>query len=128
MSRDSGTFGLFNKKYFEFLNFIKKYMNDDPSFKTFYRKNLIVKETNVKLIIKTWNERITTKYYDQVMERNLDFFLNKSYNDDISTQETPLLKYIDDFKEVYPTLEESIKNEFVDYIMTLTYLSYIYFK
>ena len=62
------------------------------------------------------------------MERNLDFFLNKSYNDDISTQETPLLKYIDDFKEVYPTLEESIKNEFVDYIMTLTYLSYIYFK
>jgi len=54
----------FNKTYFSFLDFIKIYLKDDPNFKTFYRKNLIVKETNVKLIIKTWDERITKKYYD----------------------------------------------------------------
>ena len=119
---------LFNKKYFEFLNFIKKYLNDDPNFKLFYRKNQIVKETNVKLIIKTWNERITQKYYNEVINQNFDFFLNKTYNDDISTQETPLLKYINDFKIVYPTLEDSVKNEFVEYIVNLTKYSYIYFK
>ena len=36
----------FNKKYFDFLLFIQKYLNNDPNFKTFYRKNQIIRETN----------------------------------------------------------------------------------
>ena len=119
---------LFNKTYFSFLDFIKIYLKDDPNFKTFYRKNLIVKETNVKLIIKTWDERITKKYYDEVMNKNFDFFLNKEYTNDISAKETPLLKYINDFKQVYPTLDDSLKNQFTDYIVDLTQYSYNYYN
>lgn len=128
MSKD--TLSSFNTTYFSFLNYIKKYLSDDPNFKSFYRKNQIVKETNVKLIIKTWNARITEKYYDRVMNKDLEFFLTKTYNDDVSTQEkeTPLLKYINDFKKVYPSLDDSVKNEFVDYVVNLTKYSYIYFN
>lgn len=128
MSKEA--FTSFNKTYFSFLEFIKIYLKNDPNFKLFYRKNQIVKETNVKLIIKTWNDRITSKYYTQVTNKDFDFFLNKSYNDEITSQEkeTPLLKYINDFKEIYPTLEETTKNQFLDYIVKLTNYSYIYFK
>ena len=118
----------FNKTYFSFLDFIKTYLKDDPNFKTFYRKNLIVKETNVKLIIKTWDERITKKYYNEVMNKNFDFFLNKEYTTDITAKETPLINYINDFKQVYPTLEESVKKEFTDYIVDLTQYSYNYYN
>jgi hypothetical protein len=128
MSKEA--FTSFNKTYFSFLEFIKIYLKNDPNFKLFYRKNQIVRETNVKLIIKTWNDRITSKYYTQVTNKDFDFFLNKSYNDEITSQEkeTPLLKYINDFKEIYPTLEETTKNQFLDYIVKLTNYSYIYFK
>jgi hypothetical protein len=128
MSKEA--FTSFNKTYFSFLEFIKIYLKNDPNFKLFYRKNQIVKETNVKLIIKTWNDRITSKYYTQVTNKDFDFFLNKSYNDEMTSQEkeTPLLKYINDFKEIYPTLEETTKNQFLDYIVKLTNYSYIYFK
>jgi hypothetical protein len=128
MSKEA--FTSFNKTYFSFLEFIKIYLKNDPNFKMFYRKNQIVRETNVKLIIKTWNDRITSKYYTQVTNKDFDFFLNKSYNDEITSQEkdTPLLKYINDFKEIYPTLEETTKNQFLDYIVNLTNYSYIYFK
>jgi len=120
----------FNKTYFSFLDFIKIYLKDDPNFKTFYRKNLIVKETNVKLIIKTWDERITKKYYCEVINHNFDFFLNKEYTSDITAKEkeTPLLKYINDFKHVYPSLDDSLKNKFTDYIVDLTQYSYNYYN
>lgn len=128
MNREA--FTSFNKTYFSFLDFIKVYLKNDPNFKTFYRKNQIVRETNVKIIIKMWNDRITSKYYTQVMNKDFDFFLNKTYSDEMTAQEkeTPLLKYINDFKEIFPTLEESTRNQFLDYIVNLTNYSYVYFN
>ena len=123
-------FKLFNKTYFEFLQFIQKYLKDDSNFKMFYRKNLIVRETNVKIIINTWYSRITQNYYDKVMNKDFDFFLNKSYEGELTKSETqtPLLKYISDFKNLFPSLEESIKEEFLQFILNLTELSYLYYK
>ena len=68
----------FNKSYFEFLKFIEKYLKEDKNFKTFYRKNQMMKETNPKFFIKTWNNRIG-KYNEQIMRRDVSFFLNKDY-------------------------------------------------
>ena len=123
-------FTTFNKTYFLFLDFIKGYLKNDPHFKTFYRKNQIVRETNVKIIIKMWNDRITSKYYTQVMNKDFDFFLKKSYGEEMTAQEkeTPLLKYINDFKEIYPTLEENVRNQFLEYIVNLNNYSYVYFN
>jgi hypothetical protein len=50
MSKEA--FTSFNKTYFSFLEFIKTYLKNDPNFKTFYRKNQIVRETNVKIFIR----------------------------------------------------------------------------
>lgn len=128
MSKEA--FTSFNKTYFSFLEFIKTYLKNDANFKIFYRKNQIVKETNVKLIITMWNERITKKYYSQVMNKDFEFFLNKSYGEEMTKQEkeTPLLKYINDFKDIYPNLDDTTKNQFLDYIVNLTNYSYIYFN
>jgi len=128
MSKEA--FSSFNKTYFAFLEFIKIYLKNDPNFKMFYRKNQIVRETNVKLIITTWNDRITSKYYKQVMNKDFEFFLNKSYGDEMTKteKETPLLKYINDFKDIFPSLDENTKNEFLEYIVNLTNYSYIYFN
>jgi len=133
MSNKSIVFSNFNKIYFIFLDFIKKHMNNDSKFNTFYLKNKILKQTNVKLIIKTWQNRITRVYYNQIVNRDLDFFLNKSYNEDIISNTTgesneTILYYISNFKSIYPTLESNIQNSFVDYIVQLTELSFLYFK
>ena len=129
----SNYFSNFNKIYFNFLDFIKKHMNNDSKFNTFYLKNKIVKQTNIKLIIKTWDNRITQRYYNKIVNKDLDFFLNKSYEEDIvvnTSGETngTILNYITNFKIIYPTLDETIQNEFIDYIVQLTELSFLYFK
>ena len=120
----------FNKEYFEFLIFIKDHL-DDPKFKTFYRKNQIVKETNPKMFIKTWYDRIGSKYHKQVMQSDISFFLNKNYDDDVTiagNESNTLLVYINKFKESYDTLDEIIKAKFMYYIITLTDKSFVYYN
>jgi hypothetical protein len=127
-------FSNFNETYFNFLNFIKKHMENDKKFNLFYSKNLIIKQTNIKLIIRTWYNRITRNYYDKIMNQDFDFFLNKSYEEDVvkdnTSGESPMLliQYISNFKTLFPSLEESIKTEFITYMIKLTHLSFLYFK
>ena len=128
------TFKQFNKFYFLFLDFIKKHMTNDSKFNSFYFKNQIIKQTNIKLFIKTWNNRITSKYYTQVMNKDFDFFLNKTYSEDVEKDNTSgeapttMLIYITNFKQVFPTLHHDVKKEFTDFMMYLTQLSFLYFK
>jgi hypothetical protein len=130
----SETFKQFNKFYLLFLDFIKKHMKDDTKFNTFYFKNKIIAQTNIKLFIKTWYSRITSKYYTQIMNKDLDFFLNKTYSEDVEKDNTSgespttMLIYISNFKQVFPTLHPDIKKEFTDFMMYLTNLSFLYFK
>jgi hypothetical protein len=121
--------GIFNKEYFEFLNFIKGHI-EDTSFKTFYRKNQIMKETNPKMFIRTWFNRIGSKYHEQVMQQYISFFLNKNYEDDVldSGESNMLLKYINKFKESYETLDDSVKETFLKHIISLTDQSFVYYK
>ena len=127
-------FKKFNTTYFNFLDFIKKNIKNDLKFNGFYMKNMIIKQTNIKLFIKTWYNRITHKYYAQVMNKDLNFFMNKSYMDDVQNNNTSgeapdvMLNYIGEFKKAFPTLDDSIKDEFTNYIMNLTNYSYIYFN
>jgi len=119
----------FNEVYFQFLKFIKSNM-EDSTFKTFYRKNKFMRETNPKFFIRTWYNRIGSKYHAQVMNRDISFFLNKSYEDDVSDsgESNLLLKYINKFKESYDTLNVEIKENFLNYIIILTDKSFVYYK
>jgi hypothetical protein len=122
--------GLFNKEYFEFLNFIKGHI-EDTSFKTFYRKNQIIKETNPKMFIRSWYDCIGSKYHAQVMQRDISFFLNKDYENDVmyaGSDSNMLLKYINKFKESYETLDETVKETFLNFIISLTDKSFVYYK
>ena len=111
-------FKKFITTYFNFLDFIKKNIKNDMKFNSFYMKNLTIRQTNVKLLIITWYNRITSKYYKQVMNKDLEFFMNKTYIDDVkhnnTSGETPdvMLSYIIEFKNAFPTLDISIKEEF----------------
>jgi len=127
-------FSNFNETYFNFLNFIKKHLQNDSKFNNFYTKNLIMKQTNIKLLITTWYNRITKEYYTQIINQDFDFFLNKTYDSDVTNNNTSgesptlLLNYISDFKTIFPQLDQEIKNEFITYMIKLTQLSFLYFK
>jgi len=128
MSKEN--FQKFNKLYFDFLSFLKEYSNGDKLFNSFYQKNYVIKNTNIKLFIKGWYDNITLKYYKTIMDENINFFLNKDYNNDINNLENSndIIKYINYFKENYNKFEKKVMDEFINYIKELTKLSYMYFN
>lgn len=124
-------FKLFIEQYFQLLNFIKKYTNNNLDFKKFYAKNYLLKKTNIKLFIKTWYENITNNYYKYIMEGNINYFLNKNdYHNEsnILNKEYNFNQYIGYFKTMYNNVEKQISNTFIDYIQKLTKLSFLYYK
>ena len=124
-------FKLFIEQYFQLLNFVKKYTNNNLDFKKFYAKNYLLKKTNIKLFIKTWYENITNNYYKYIMEGNINYFLNKNDYDNESNllnKEYNFNQYIGYFKTMYYNVEKQISNTFIDYVQKLTKLSFLYYK
>lgn len=124
-------FSAFNEKYFEFLTFLKKNSNNNKDFSSFYNKNFILKNTNIKYIIKTWYSNITMIYYNDIMNDNISFFLKKDYHSDVHKLEDSsnnILKYINIFKENYNTFDKSIIQLCIDYIKQLTQISFLYYN
>ena len=123
-------FQQFNTVYFEFISFLKYHSNGDKLFNKLYQKIYIIKNTNIKLLIKVWYDSITLKYYQSIIDENLSYFLTKDYNQDIDTIENSndILRYIHYFKTNYNTFEKKIIDSFIKYIKELTQLSYMYFN
>ena len=64
----------FNTTYFEFLEFIRIKSNENKGFIKFYKKNKILKKTNIKYIIKFWYSHITIPYYNNIINNDFDYF------------------------------------------------------
>lgn len=116
--------------YFDLLNTIKEQLeNKNKEFNDFYKKNLLLKKTNIKLFIKTWYEYITKQYYHYIMDNNVNYFfsdelqekLNKDFN-------VSLMKYIVLIKEKYNSVSNSIVESILTKIKFLTQMSYQYFN
>lgn len=116
--------------YFDLLNTIKEQLeNKNKEFNDFYKKNLLLKKTNIKLFIKTWYEYITKQYYHYIMDNNVNYFfsdelqakLNKDFN-------VSVMKYIVLIKEKYNSVSNSVVESILAKIKFLTQMSYQYFN
>ena len=116
--------------YFDLLNTIKEQLeNKNKEFNDFYKKNLLLKKTNIKLFIKTWYEYITKQYYHYIMHNNVNYFfsdelqakLNKDFN-------VSVMKYIVLIKEKYNSVSNSVVESILAKIKYLTQMSYQYFN
>ena len=126
-------FKLFNKNYFELLEFMKKYSNKNQYFNSFYRKNYIMKKPNIKIFIKTWKIAINDKYGEQIMNNNVRFFLENDFKDELNSSKNLNNEYkIQDcivyMKSIYYTLDSAITDRFIKYIYDLTILTDLYNK
>lgn len=118
-------FSLFISVYFELLEIIKGHFDKHKDFDMFYKKNFLLKRTNIKLFIKNWYTYITTQYYQKIHEGDISYFLENALQ--IMTSDY-LKKYFLYFKQVYDTLDEGLIKNVVQKIQQLTHMSYLYYN
>lgn len=131
----------FNENYFVFLNFLESLIvtnEKSKMFRTFYNKNLMMKKANPSFFIKKWYISISIPYYKQIMEDNIEFFLNKDNfidtvkNDSMITKtdysKFQMEKNLQDCIKDYDNLSEFQKETLITTIKSLTMISILYFK
>jgi hypothetical protein len=125
-------FKQFNENYFSLLNFIKKYIGSNKKFDSFYLKNMMMKKTNIKYFIKSWYTYITIPHYMDISTKDVNYFLNKDYSEDKQNVSGEFVNsfeiIINSLREMYKKMDTEVITQFMEYIKSLTQLSYLYFK
>ena len=120
------TLKLFNKKYFELLDYIK-FNTKDKRFKTIYLQNKLFNKTMNNIFIKIWYKNINEKYYNEIMGENLDYFLyNEFNNNDYSLIESKVIELINILKIIIKNINSRELQKIIIKIKDLTLLSEIY--
>lgn len=121
----------FVNKYFDLLNYMKNYSNNNTQFNNFCKKNVMLRKANMKIFMKIWYENITIQYFDRIMNNDIDYFLDKGYNSDIDLnvyKEYNMEQCISYMKMMYTKMNSEEIDIFTKYIKELTFLSYLYNK
>ena len=118
----------FNNLFFEFLDdMITIY----PTKEIKYARDTfdMIKRANPTMIIKYWIKDVYAKYAEQIENRDITFFLEKDYKQDIRTNEQQLGKVLEMIEIVRTTIrdmEPANREHCADYIVNLSKLGKIY--
>ena len=120
------TLNLFNKKYFELLDYIKL-NTKDKKFKTIYLQNKLFNKTMNNIFIKILYKNINEKYYNEIIGENLDYFLyNEFNNNDYSLIESKVIYLINILKIIIKNINSREIQKIIIKIKDLTLLSEVY--
>ena len=119
----------FNKQLVELLDDIENVLPGDVDIKTVKNSLLLLKKTNPRKIIEVWKLYICDKYYQEIENNEMDFFINKDYNDDIALDnKSDAIKMIERLREPIKKMKEDDKVVVMKYILNLSKLSILYYK
>ena len=85
---------------------------------------------NPKSVIVGWKECVNDLYKDQILKGDLEYFINKDYNEDLegSDNKGKILKTIDSFRDKIRNMGDDNKKKSMKYIQNLTKLCNMYFQ
>jgi hypothetical protein len=90
-----------------------------------------IKKANPKLIIMNWKNYIHDKYSNEIIQGNLDFFLDKNYADDIdinnSNQKEKIMEKINLLRIPMKQMSEDNYKKTIKYLQNLTQICTLYF-
>jgi hypothetical protein len=110
--------------YFQLLDLMKEAVGNHQGFKYFYKKNLMLKSTNIKRFIKTWYESITKIHFETIMSSNIEYFLKHGRS---FLPNESFAQYFEEFKDYCMKTEVSVLDTAYTIVKNLTTLSWMYY-
>ena len=119
----------FNDEFMKFVNEVHSLFPDDKFIKKSRDGLELLKKANPKLVIKIWKEYIVDRYISEIEKGELDFFINKDYNTDVSqaSNANTIIESINRLREPVRNMGESNQATAMKYIQQLSKLCQLYF-
>lgn len=121
---------VFNDHFMEFVDDIIRVFPDDVELATAKNMFLVIKKTNPKLIIKSFDKYVFSKYKNEIMNGDIDYFLEKDYSQDLKSNSnaTKILQSIDRLRNPIKQMKKEDKDKVILYIKNLLNVSEVYFN
>ena len=118
----------FNDHFVEFVEDVERVFPDDNDISTVKESFIQMRKANPRLVIKAFNEYFLNKYRSEIESGNIDFFIKKDYNTDLSVvgDSEYILKKIDVLRNPVKNMNENDRNKVIKYIQNLSKLCDIY--
>jgi|TARA_B110000483_G_scaffold26798_1_gene32298 hypothetical protein len=118
----------FNDHFVEFVEDVERVFPDDNDISTVKESFIQMRKANPRLVIKAFNEYFLNKYRREIESGNIDFFIKKDYNTDLSVvgDSDYILKKIDVLRNPVKNMNEEDQNKVIKYIQNLSKLCDIY--
>ena len=118
----------FNDHFVEFVEDVERVFPDDNDISTVKESFIQMRKANPRLVIKAFNEYFLNKYRREIESGNIDFFIKKDYNTDLSVvgDSDYILKKIDVLRNPVKNMKEEDQTKVIKYIQNLSKLCDIY--
>jgi hypothetical protein len=118
----------FNDHFVEFVEDVERVFPDDNDISTVKESFIQMRKANPRLVIKAFKEYFLNKYRCEIESGNIDFFINKDYNTDLSVvgDSDYILNKIDVLRNPVKNMNKEDQTKVIKYIQNLSKLCDIY--
>jgi hypothetical protein len=128
MSGKSNILSAFNDHFTDFVNDIISVFPNDPDLLAAKNAFTLIRKVNPKMVIQIWDKYVVGKYKAQIEDGNIDFFITKNYNEDLSNTENSdkIMSAINRLRNPVKMMSVENQKKTMKYIQNLTNLSSMY--
>ena len=118
----------FNTQLFEFIDDVQHVFVEDISINKVKTALLIIKKVNPSLIVKIWYTYIYSTYKTEIINDNINFFIEKDYKNDVSYLKSSddIIKNIDKLRDPIRNMGKDNQEKSFKYVKNLCILSKLY--
>lgn len=127
---NSDLLAAFNNHIIEFFDDVVRIFPDNSDIKLAKTTLITMRKANPKLIIRIWKDYIFDKYNNEIMDGNIEFFIDKDYSDDIKYvgNTATILEKIATLRKPIKEMSEDNLNKTIKYMQNLSKLCGMYYK
>ena len=120
----------FNDHFMELVEDIERVFPDDNDISTVKKSFIELRKANPKIVIVAFKENFMDLYYSEIESGNIEFFINKDYNNDIEniSDSEYILKKIDLLREPVKNMDKTDQDKVIKYIQNLSKLCEAYYN
>jgi len=118
----------FNQHFEEFIKDIESVFPDDHEVQTTRNLLFIIKKTNPRLILETWNSYISVPYRVPIEQCDVTFFINKDYSDLDIVITDKVTNFIERLRGYVRNMTEHNQQKSMQYVKNLCNLTNLYYS
>ena len=118
----------FNDHFMEMVDDIVNVFPDDLDILSARNSLKALRKINPKMLIRSWDFYVVSKYYKEIESGDLSYFLNKDYTEDVSVSSDSkrIIEAINRLRNPIKSMSEEEQKKILKYLQNLSKLTMVF--